>query len=238
MVTGLFRNSGFFMGEKLHRPTQENPTGYFEDAAINNLNNRIISRYVPGPVQHDGIDYQCDAPGARNGWLARIPLSTRFEATPQERKEIDDLVARRPFCLKDTRFCYLLDLWRERAEPARMICVFRAPEVAATSILRSCQMRSGLFDYAISVNQAFEIWSLMYTHVLRRLAVTGNWLFVHYEDVLNSSAFNTIEAFAGVPIDRTFPKQQLNRSRTELSAPATATALYDELRALAVAGTI
>jgi len=230
LTAGLFRNSGLFMGRRLHAPSPENPTGYFEDANINRLNNRIISRYVPSKgILHDGISYQCDSPGTGNGWLARIPLQRAVEATAEEEAEIRSWL-QSPFCLKDTRFCYLLHLWRRHAPDAHMICVFRPPHVAAASILHSCFTRAGLADHAISVKQAFEIWTLMYTHVLRRHAQTGDWLFVQYADIISGRALDAIEKFAGSPVDRHFACSALNRTQPPFEAPESALSIFAELQ--------
>jgi hypothetical protein len=234
MVAGLFRNSGYFQGQRLHRPTPGNPTGYFEDAGINQLNNAIQARYLPQRQTIDGLSYRSDSPGNGNGWLARLPLETRPEALPGEQAQIAGFLAQRPFCLKDTRFCYLLHLWQHHAVgPTRVICVFRPPQIAAASILKSLRTRAGLYDIALSVNQAFEIWTLMYRHVLEHQSKTGNWFFVSYEDVLTGAALPALADFSGAVLDAKFPRQALNRTADELRAPDAARAVHAELYARA-----
>ncbi len=228
MTAGLFRESGYYMGDRLHPPADENPTGYFEDAAINKLNNAIISRCLPPRVSYEGVDYACDSPIGKC-WLARLPLSQEFSVLADEDEAIRRFTGATPFCLKDTRFCYLLPFWRRHAPAAKMICVFRRPEVAALSILNCCRNRTDLSNIAISVNQAFEIWTLCYLHILRRHSVTGDWLFLRYEDVLSGDALDAIETFAGVGVDRSFPRSSLNRTEARLSPPDSAVKVYDEL---------
>lgn len=235
MTAGLFHASGLYQGQALHGPSPENPKGYFEDASINQINNRILSRYVPAPEVIDGQLYRADAPGGSNGWLSRLPLNTVPEATVEEKNAISEHLNRGPFCLKDTRFCYLLDIWRDLAPGnLRFICVFRRPEVAALSVLRSLRMREGLFDVAMSVNQALDLWTLMYTHVLERHATSGGWLFVHYEDITNGKALPAIREFSGCPIDETFPDKTLNRTAPEFPPSDAAQAVFERLLEKAV----
>ncbi len=228
MTTGLFRNSGLFMGNRLHRPTSENPTGYFEDASINKINNEIITRCLPARTMFKGVEYSCDSP-LNKAWLARLPLDQEFTLLPSEEKAIRELTSSGPFCFKDTRFCYLLPFWRRYAPEAKAICVFRPPAVSALSILNCCRNRRDLSHIAISVDQAFEIWTLAYLHVLKRHSATGDWLFVRYEDVLSGKAIGALEAFTGWRVDREFPQQSLNRTKEQLPIPAAAAAVYDEL---------
>ena len=90
--------------------------------------------------------------------------------------------------------------------------------------------RNALADFAISVNQAFEIWTLMYTHILRRHACSGDWFFVHYADILNGQALDALEEFSSAKLDRIFPEPRLDRTRPMLSAPANAIGVFDELQ--------
>lgn len=233
MTAGLFRNCGLNMGGQLHAPSPENPKGYFEAAPVNQLNNRILGALNPAREVIDGLPYRADSPGMTNGWLSRIPLGAQITCTPDQSAEIRQILATRPFCIKDTRFCYLLHLWRHEAPEARMICVFRRPEVSAASILNSLRLRPGLHDMALSVNQAFQIWTLMYQHVLDHQAQSGEWLFVDYDDVLNGTALGALARFSGHEVDADFPTRQLNRTQPEFQAPADSDALHARLMARA-----
>ena len=232
MTAGLFRNSGLFMGERLHRPAVENPTGFFEDALINKINNDIITRCLPSRAQINGIEYSCDSPLSK-GWLARLPLDQKFTLLPDEENKIRALTSKHPFCFKDTRFCYILDLWRSFVPDAKTICVFRPPNVAASSILKCCRIKPDLSHIAISVDQAFEIWTLAYTHVLERHAASGEWLFLRYEDILYGRAFDVIEEFTSIGVDRSFPQHALNHLDDSLPIPDQTAKVYDQLNDVA-----
>ncbi len=237
MVAGLFAKHPFFMGEKLHAPRDSNPKGFFEDAAINQLNDSILSRYTPERAVINGFDYQCDAPGPGQHWLARVPTDVVVTATPEELLQIRHFVERSPFCYKDTRFCYTLHLWQGFASNAKYICVFRPPNIAVESILKECHSQQYLADFSISVNQAYEIWYLMYRHIVERLSKSGDWLFIRYEDVVNGTAYQSIEKFTGIKIDISFPDKLYNRSKSSINIPDKIKLLYDCLCSLARSNT-
>lgn len=233
MVAGLFRNSGHYMGDRLHAPRESNPKGFFEDATINQLNDRILARYTPSPEEkfRQPCAHGADTPGDRQRWLARISPAVRIDATTEEHAAIASLVARRPFCFKDTRFCYTLDSWLQHAADARSICVFREPGAAIASILKEVHSQPYLADLAISTRQAYELWELMYRRVLDQLSRQGEWLFVNYDDVVSGRANEAIRAFSGVDIDRGFATRELDRSSSSRAGevPAQVLELYREL---------
>jgi hypothetical protein len=233
---GLFRQSGLFMGDRLHPPSEANPRGYFEDAGINRLNNRILSKYVPSdPLVYRGVEYLRDSPGRGHAHLARISLDTEIDAGASELTEIEHWTGRAPFCYKDPRFCYLLHLWRRSAPTAKMVCVFRNPVIAAKSILHNCQTHPPLADFAISVNQAFELWTLCYERVLQRHSGNGEWFFLEYDDILDGRALSALESFAAHAVDRSFPEHAYNRSSASFSVPPQASRTYALLRERAAA---
>jgi len=232
MTAGLFRNSGRFQGSRLHQATSENTKGYFEDAKINKLNNSILAQYTPKRKNYSGIDYQCDAPEQSGGWLSRIPLNEQIIATTSQQKEIERWIKKEPFCYKDTRFCYLIDLWYKSSSNTRMICVYRRPDIVVESILNNCRVHKHLHKFAISVDQAFQVWILMYKHILNKHIKKGKWLFLEYEDILSGQAYNALELFSETAIDRDFPENRLNRSSSTLEIPKEAKKIYTKLKAL------
>ena len=83
------------------------------------------------------------------------------------------------------------------------------------------------------MNQAFELWCLLYLRVLDEQRHSGDWLFIEYEQVFDELIQNKIEAFTGDTVDRNFPTRRLTRSIQEHSIPKLAQEIYDELMALA-----
>lgn len=231
MVAGLFRSAGYFQGANLHPPRESNPRGFFEDAEVNNINEALLTPLLPERRFDSGVEYLTDSPVQGQRWLARIPPAASVESTVASSDRIDAVLSRRPFCLKDPRFCYTLHLWRRHSPEARMICVFRRPQIVVASILKEIAAMPYLADFALSVRAAFDVWRLMYTHVLDRHAVTGEWLFVEYEDLFQTAALDRLADFSAAQVDRAFPDRGLDRSAAIKAADPIAEALFAELRA-------
>ncbi|HXW30546.1 MAG TPA: sulfotransferase [Xanthobacteraceae bacterium] len=229
LVAGLFSSAGYFQGGDLHPPRPSNPRGFFEDVEINDINETLLRPCLPERRSEAGIEYLADSPVRGQRWLARLPLDLDISCAPSEQGRIDRVVRRRPFCLKDPRFCYTLHLWRERAPSARMVCVFRHPQVVVASILREMSVMPYLENLALSIRQVFEVWRLMYSHVLERHCRTGDWLFVEYEDLFRPETLDLLADFSQAPVDRAFPDRGLNRSHSISTVDAEASRLYDKL---------
>jgi len=111
-----------------------------------------------------------------------------------------------------------------------MICIFRRPQIVVASILKEISAMPYLANFALSVREAFEVWRLMYSHVLERQALTGEWLFVEYEDLFQLPVLERLADFSGATIDRSFPDRSLDRSAAvELVDPG-ANELFAELK--------
>src|SRR5205823_9948849 len=127
MVAGALHAAGYHLGDELLPASISNPKGYFEDRAVNALNEDLLLQVAPlKPTGRAGrlfpfrLDY-----GHR--WLAVVEPQARLRAAPELESRMRELVRRRPFCLKDPRFCYTLELWRPALGDAAYICVFREP---------------------------------------------------------------------------------------------------------------
>lgn len=236
LIAGLFRSSGHFQGSRFYAPRESNPKGFFEDVEVNDVNESILALLLPSRVMHNDIAYMADAPGHGQRWLSRFPPGTQFSATPIINSRIRSVLARRPFCLKDPRFCYTLPLWQAHAPTARMICVFRDPRIVVASILKEVASMPYLADFALSTRAAYEVWSLMYLHVLRLHVHSGDWLFIEYNDLFSNAALDRIAEFAETTIDDQFPDPQLDRSKPVNSVDGLAQSIYEELRLRSATG--
>jgi hypothetical protein len=230
MVAGLFRSAGYFQGSQLHPPRQSNPRGFFEDVEVNNINEAVLRPLLPERRLEAGVEYLADSPAQGQSWLARIPPTVTIGSTPGETERIGVALARRPFCLKDPRFCYTLHLWRQQAPGARMICVFRRPQIVVASILKEIAEMPYLANFALSVRETFEVWQLMYLHVLQRQALSGEWLFVEYDELFESPVLDRIADFSAASIDRAFPDRSLRRSTAVMADDPSTDKLYAELQ--------
>ena len=227
LVASLFAKAGFWMGDSPYKARDANPLGFFEDATVNQINENILLSAAKGRLQASpGL-----LPFGRN-WLARIPTETPMMPRPSELESIALATRNRPFCLKDPRFCYTLAAWRPSAGQHKCICVVRNPAAVVTSILKECRTAKYLQGVMITTEEAFELWRLMYRHVLSHHSYQGDWLFVPYEKLFASDALDRIEDFTEVRIDRSMPDIRYSRSKPDIALDQGTKRLYDELLAL------
>jgi hypothetical protein len=55
----------------------------------------------------------------------------------------------------------------------------------------------------------------MYSHILYKHSTEGEWLFIHYDQLLKAEGLDKIQMFTEAEIDKTFPESVLNRSKTD-----------------------
>ena len=232
LVTGLFRSSGLHMGEQPYLPREANPHGFFEDREVNSINEELLASCLPQRVESGACGHGHDVPGQGQRWLARLPPEITPLATDDLTSRIKAVLAKKPTCLKDPRFCYTLPAWKAVLEPGarvRYFCVFRHPSVVAASVLHECRNAPYLANLAISPELIYANWCLLYRHVLEKHALSGEWLFVAYESLFEDSTLDRIEAFSGHGIDRGLVDPALNRSRAEQAASLEAETFYQQL---------
>ena len=230
LVAGLFRNSGLCLGSNFYQARDSNPLGFFEDREVNLINEQILKPYLPKRIVYNGINYGSDSAMEGQRWLARISLDTNIEATQGIKIRIKELTSNQPFCFKDPRFSYTIDVWRPHINNVKYICVYRDPAVVVTSMLKEVGNVPYLQDFAISIEQAFEVWRLMYQHILTKHSKSGEWLFLNYDDLFHPVTLNRIEEFTKVSIDRNFPDQKLNRSRSKSKSDIASLDIFSELK--------
>jgi hypothetical protein len=234
MLAGALHAAGYHMGDELLAPTSSNPKGYFEDRTVNEINEDLLLDHAPlRPSGRQGRLYPWRLPyGYR--WLAVVDPRAQVRATPELLERMRRVVSQRPFCLKDPRFCYTLEAWRQVLGEAAFLCVFREPGRSASSVLRAgVDERDYLHDVRLSRRRAIRVWSSMYRHVLEKHMHLGQWEFVHYDQFLDGSALPRLERLLDVRIDAGFADARLKRSSSHRRVPASAAALYDELCELA-----
>jgi hypothetical protein len=237
MVAALFRKSGAYLGDNLLSARIGNPFGYYEDPDINRLNADVIAqilarswttRFLPWTVHP--IHRRAEASWLAAPWhLPRIQPDARATAAMRAK------LARQPFCLKDPRFCVTLPTWRPLLPPdTRYLVVFRDPQRTADSMLRDSLERED-DPLPIDALWAAVLWWRTYRRLLRDLSRTGDWLFVHYDDVLSGAALPAISAFTAVSVDAQQLDPSVSRAQpTELQVGRRWTRrcaqLYQELR--------
>ncbi len=234
MTTGAFANNGYFLGpEVFNKGRVNNPYGNFEDRRINLINEILLEQVIPGPEIINGELRYKDRPIKFQRWLGRLPLDITVPMKEEYINEVVELTANTPFCFKDPRFSYTLSAWLPYLRNSVYICVFREPHKTVQSILKQIEDAPHLHGLELDITMASEVWKLMYGHILHRHKNTGEWLFIHYNQVVTKEGQDKIEAFTGATIDRDFPKKGLRKEYKRLEISSECIEMYKELCSLA-----
>ena len=233
LAAGALSNTGCYEGRGLVPPRDANPTGFFEDREVNRINEELLATVTQKRPSLLWKWWGRNRPGFGQRWLARVPLQTPIESSPLLDEQIQDCVRQQPYCLKDPRFSYTLPLWRPWLNDAAFICTFRDPATTVNSMLKEVATVEYMKHFRISIPEALEVWRLMYQHIVRIHANDGDWLFVHYEQLLNRQGIRKIGQLTGATVDSNFANPDLNRSKQHREIPPDLHELYAELCDLA-----
>ncbi|MEM1127805.1 MAG: sulfotransferase [Bacteroidota bacterium] len=237
LVAGLLADPRYHFGNvvagnRVMTGDARNPKGYFETGLVNRINEAILApsaRRLDGlfkrPFRGQGLIRRLLLPHVTT-WgehlLYRFPAETTFAPPPLEIVAYMQQVVKPPFCLKDPRFCYTLSFWQALAPQAGTLCVFRDPYVTARSMLA--------WPWALTPKQALQIWTCQYRYALQQADDTEDWLFLHYDQALDGSAWDRLAAFSHAALQTDFPERTLKRSkRLDASPYPPADALYADL---------
>lgn len=229
MLAGCLANAGYFMGENLYPGRDTNPKGFYEAPEINGINEAILEQITPNKPPFIGRFFFKERFSYGQRWLARVALNTKIPTTEGINRRIERLVETRPFCFKDPRFSYTLPVWRPYLADTRFLCVFRSPAVTAASIIKECQTAKYLKGLRINYEDALAVWILMYRHILELHCTQGEWLFIHYDQILNGDAGEKVSAFLEADFDYSFPEVKYKRTRDKTRITAEAKSVYDKL---------
>ena len=226
LAAGLLAKAGYYMGGKMIATRDANPKGFFEARQITRINEDILARTLWRRMLLNRILGRGRLAWMQH-WLAQVPVGTKIHANEAIRSRIQVARSQTPFCFKDPRFCYTLPVWRPHLEFPVFVCVFRDPIRTGNSILKDTKL------YHIGVNidlkYAIRVWELMYEHILLIHAKGGDWLFIHYNQLLQEEGLARLASFTGATVDPTFADPALSRSQRDRSIPAAAAAVYREL---------
>jgi len=236
LAAGILGKAGYFMGDAIWPANEGNPKGQFEDEEVNGINEELLAQVVPLPT--DGfirrLRLRSRPLAGFQRWLAAPPLGVMIRCSPELARRIDAVTARQPYCFKDPRFCYTLAAWRPYLKDALLLCVFRHPSVAADSIVTECERADYLRDLHMDVAGAFKVWESMYRHVLEiHYPQGGDWMFVHYDQLLEGTALSALGTKLDIRLDREFADRRLKRSKAAVEAPSRALTIYQRLCSLA-----
>jgi hypothetical protein len=210
MISALFRHSGAYLGDNLLAARAANPFGYYEDPEVNALNTRVIERMVAAlwttrlcPRLVHPVHRREEA-----AWLAAPWYLPRVDISRDERAAMHRKLSHMPFCLKDPRFSVTLPAWRPYLPPdTRFLVAFRDPQRTVDSILRDARETYSP-PLPADAHWAALCWWRNYGRLLHDFACGGDWLFVHYDGVVNGTALRAIANFAEAELDT----RQVDRS--------------------------
>lgn len=238
LLAGLFGNSCYFAGDNLWPVTKANPAGYFEDAEINSINEDLLDKVVPWrPRGIIGAALPILRSRTRwsQRWLATVPEGTEIRSTHTLNRRIKAQTDRRPYLFKDPRFCHTLAAWGPYlAKDTVFLCVFREPQFTVNSIIKIVRDERYLRDLRVTEDRAYLYWEAMYRGALyQRQLVGGEWIFVHYDELLTQRAIPFLEDHLGVSANLAIIRPGLNRSTVEASVGESADSLCRTLLELA-----
>jgi hypothetical protein len=235
LAAGILKSAGYFIGENLYSADDGNPKGYFESWQLNSINEDLLAQSIPCRPRMfgSGIFFSRRPPYGQR-WLA-IPHRNLIDECPHaNRKKIEELTSHEPYCLKDPRFCYTLSLWKPFLKNTVFICVFRHPGITANSLIKECKRVPEYRRYISSFKSAYKLWYSMYSHVLDiHYDRNAEWLFFHYNQLLDGSALEPMEQALKAQVDRSFAEKRYNRSTLPGKIPENILRLYKRLCELA-----
>jgi hypothetical protein len=227
LVAGLVATAGHQMGRHLVRANDANPRGFFEDYRTLLVNEQLLAPYtkdVPRPRFSQTQIYPRPLVDLQR-WLAVLWPDQPIEAPAELQPKMRATIAGGPWCRKDPRFCHTLPVWEPLFGDAVRVCVFREPSRTANSMVSLAHRQ----QVELSFDGALEVWAAAYLQVLRGHRRRGQWVFVHYEQVLDGTGIPRLEQAVGARLDPSFADTALRRASPAGQWPAAVGEIYREL---------
>ena len=220
MITGALAEAGYFFGGAQHPARAANPKGFFETAEVNGINEGLLASMLPSE----------SALGDGQRWLGVPRATARASADANAASLMRRAIEVKPFCLKDPRFSFTLPAWRPQLpDDTGLVCAFRHPALTATSLVQECETAAYLKGVHFDLERAFELWITTYRTILDVHSETGEWLFLHYDQMLVPEGRARLADFLSAHIDDEFADPKLRREVPDIEVPAEALELYEEL---------
>ncbi len=233
MVAGTLSASGYHVGDDLISPNLSNPKGFFEDREINSINELLLDGVVPRRPPILGRWFFKNRPRRGANWMAQLPVGIKIQSSSAIVDRIRNAVSREPFCFKDPRFSYTLPAWKPYLRNTGFVCVFRDPATTASSIVKESREPKYARKIVLQFEDAVNLWACLYRHILEIHRHEGEWLFLHYNQVLEGKGLQQLESFLETKVDRSFPDSSLSRSVSTKEVNGKALRLYEDLCDLA-----
>lgn len=227
-------NPEYYSGGDFVPPRISNPDGTFEPVTIRSINEDILAQVVPQRPSATATNNYRDMPTQWQRWLARIPVETSIPSTESIQNRIKEQIQKEPFCIKDPRFSYTLNVWQPYLKDCVFVCMFRHPAETAKSIVRFTQEFELMKDFEISYNQALEVWTLLYKHILEKhYPMGGKWLFLHLDQLFTDEGMNRLAEITDAKINRSLINKNRVRTKFLQKVPTHTQSIYDQLCELA-----
>lgn len=233
LSAGLLAKSGYFMGKNLIPGRDSNPKGFFESPDINAINEELLAQVIPSRPKIIGNWFFRDRPRTGQRWVAVVPLKPQFNPTAKTQAKIKNLTSRSPYCFKDPRFSYTLPVWRPFLNKTVFVVVFRNPAQTVNSVLKECRHHDYMQDLRLPRAKAFQVWQLMYSHILDVHQHNGQWLFIHFNQLFQASGQKNLSQFTGATLDRSFADPKFKSPIPTISIPKHLQKTYQQLCRLA-----
>ncbi len=213
-VARVMHESGLSMGDHFRTPTQENPTGFYEELPVCDLNDHIMAR--------------CGMAGLRL-WPWR---STVLAVAERHSALMDGLIPDESVAgWKDPRFSVTLEAWLPHLP--------RRPKVIVCLRGSEAFFHSAAQIFGLMRRDLVERW---WANELRRLlAVVRDYrldaICIEYDDLVLSpeETVERLSSFVGRPLDAAYIEPTLRHH--EYPIPERHTVLYQRVRSLGTAGT-
>ena len=233
MLAGSFEGAGYYLGDNYLVKNNSNPKGFFEDYEVNTINEDMLNEYIANYPEWFRKRFTPAHTFYRARWLS--VLNGNKIITPDKKFEgrIQERLSKSPFCYKDPRFSYTLPAWLPYLSDDTVIfCAFREPQNTAESIVKECRDSEPLRNLKMDFKQALKVWKSMYGHILKHYEQTKNkfdWIFIHYNQLLDLSAFSELEEKTGAKLNTSFPEKSINRTQSDQNVDKRTQTLYSKL---------
>ncbi len=242
LMGGILHEAGYYMGEDLYPPRDTNPKGFFENALINGINERILKKYDFTSLNRENplkdSKWSPFNPDDGHRWLTYIEKDTEvnFSDEPID-DDIKNVLSHKPYAYKDPRFNYTLNVWNKYLEnDVLFLCIFREPWITIQSTVTECNTAEYLLEFSIDAELAEQLWRNSYLHLLKQRERIGadRFIFIHYKQLLDASVLPYLSGKLEVNLNGGFASADLNRIKGDQSISEETEDLYSKLSEIAL----
>jgi len=237
LMAGILNQAGYFSGDDLYPPRDSNLMGFFENAFINGINERILQEYDPVKRNMDpsfpGKTFSPFRPGYGHRWLIHLEPETIVDYCnePIER-DIREAVKVKGYAYKDPRFNYTLGIWHQWIEDDTLyIIMFRRPDITVGSVLTECANADYLSEFYIDTSLAYRLWENSYSSLFAHLSAVADdrKIFVNYDQLLMGTVLKFLSQKLGTALQAAFIRPELSRSKPAGMVPKEVRQIYNDL---------